>query len=127
MKKTILPVIGILAILLTFSCTNSNFKNERIIKVAPEKPNFKNERIVKVTSQKPIEFDMAQNGIITKGIKTPYEFKFVGNEGNFIFKSKKEKEVLKLSVEDNYGSLSANSGIIVLMIENDNMKTFGMN
>ena len=112
MKKAILSVIGILAILLTFSFTNSNFDNERIIKI---------------TSEKTIEFDMVQNGIITKGIKTPYEFKFVENEGNFIFKSKKEKEELNVSVEDKNGSLSANWGIIVLTIENDKMKTFGMN
>ncbi|WP_299137111.1 hypothetical protein [uncultured Tenacibaculum sp.] len=112
MKKAILSVIGILAILLTFSFTNSNFDNERTIKI---------------TSEKIIEFDMVQNGIITKGIKTPHEFKFVGNEGNFIFKSKKEKEELKISVENKNGSLSAEWGIIVLTIENDEMKTFGMN
>jgi hypothetical protein len=112
MKKAILSVIGILAILLTFSFTNLNFDNERTIKI---------------TSEKPIVFDMVQNGIITKGIKTPHEFKFTGNEGNFIFKSKKEKEELKISVENKNGSLSAEWGIIVLTIENDEMKTFGMN
>ena len=112
MKKTILSVIGILAILLTFSCTTSNLKNEISIKV---------------TSEKPIEFDLLQNGVTTKGIKTPYEFKFVENKGDFIFKPKKEKEVLKITVEDKNGSLTNESGIIVLIIENENWKTFGMN
>lgn len=112
MKKAILSVIGILAILLTFSFTNSNFENEIVIKI---------------TSDNQIEFDMVQNGKITKGIKTPHEFKFVGNEGDFIFKSNKENEELKVNVEDRNGSLSANWEIIVLTIENDNMKTFGMN
>ncbi len=112
MKKAILSVIGIIAIAITFSFTNSNFDNQRTIKI---------------TSEKPIEFDMVQNGIITKGIKTPHEFKFVGNEGNFIFKSKKDSEELKLSVENKSGNLSAEWEIIVLTIENDEMKTFGMN
>ncbi|MGJ8760581.1 MAG: hypothetical protein ACSHXA_08530 [Polaribacter sp.] len=112
MKKAILTVIGILAILLTFSFTNSNFNNEITIKV---------------TSEEPIEFDLLQNGVTTKGIKTPYEFKFVENKGDFIFKSKREKEELKISVEDKNGSLTNESGIIVLIIENENWKTFGMN
>ncbi|WP_299716711.1 hypothetical protein [uncultured Tenacibaculum sp.] len=112
MKKAVLTVIGALTILLTFSFTNSNFENERIIKI---------------TSEKPIEFDMVQNGIITKGIITPHEFKFIGNKGDFIFKSKNENEELKINVGNKHGSLSAEWKIVVLTIENDKIKTFGMN
>jgi len=112
MKKTILSVIGILAILLTFSFTNFNSDNEKTIKI---------------TSEKPMEFDMVQNGIITKGLKTPHEFKFAGDNGNFIFKSKNEKQELILNAESKYGSLNGNWEIVVLTIENDKMKTFGMN
>ena len=112
MKKVLLSTIGILAILVTLSFTYSNLDNERTIKI---------------TAEKSIEFDMVQNGIITKGIKTPHEFKFVGNQGNFIFKSKDGKEELNMSVENRSGSLTAKWRIVVLTIENDKMKTFGMN
>ena len=112
MKKAILSAIGILVILVSFSFTNSNFDNERTIKI---------------TSDKMIEFDMVQNGIITKGMKTPHEFKFNGNQVNFIFKSKSDQTELKLNVENKNGNLSAEWGIIVLIIENDKMSTFGIN
>ncbi|MFB9051585.1 hypothetical protein ACFFVB_00710 [Formosa undariae] len=112
MKKAILSVIGILAIFITFSFTNFNVENERVFKI---------------TSEHPIVFDMVQNGKTTKGLQTPYEFKFTGNAGDFIFKSNKAHEKLKVSVEDQKSRLTANWEIIVLTIESDTMKTFGMN
>ena len=112
MKKLILSVVGILAILLAFSFTNSNFNKERTIKI---------------TSKNTIEFDMVQNGKTTKGIKTPYEFKFNEEKGNFIFRTKSGGESrMKLSVKDKHGSLTANWNIIVLTIRSDEMSTFGL-
>ena len=118
MKNALLSVIGILTILITFSCTDTNHKNES---------ENENEKIIRVTSQNPIEFDMVQNGIITKGIKTPHEFRFVGNDGDFVFTSTNEKEELNVNVESKNGSVSANWRNIVLTIENDEMKTSGEN
>jgi hypothetical protein len=111
MKKTLLSVIAIIAILLTFSFTSANNENEITIKV---------------TSEKSITFDMVQNGKVVKGIKTPYEFKFNEKNGNFIFKANDEKKLLKLDVVNKNGNLNAKWNIIVLTIENDKMSTFGM-
>lgn len=112
MKKATLSVIGILAVLVTLSFTSSNFDDERT---------------VKITSEKPLQFDMVQNGVITKGLKTPYEFKFAGDEGYFIFKSRKGQEELTVSVKSKHGRLMGKWEIVVLTIENDEMRTFGMN
>lgn len=109
MKKTILYVIGILIILFTLSCTNTD-----------------DEKTIKITSENSIEFDMVQNGKTTKGIKTPYEFKFNEEEGNFIFRTKSGKNNMKMSVKDKHGSLTANRNIIVLTIRGYEMTTFGM-
>lgn len=112
MKKAIIAGIGIIVILLSFSFTELKTENERTIKI---------------TSERLIEFDMVQNGKTTKGIKTPYEFKFREKDGNFIFKSNEKEVKLKLSVEDKKGSLNAQWEIIVLIIDNKEMSTFGMN
>ena len=69
---------------------------------------------------------MVQNGKITKGIKTPYEFKFNEKNGNFIFKATDGKNQLKIDVANKSGSLNAKWNIVVLIIENDKMSTFGM-
>ncbi len=112
MKKLVLPLASFLSIFLIFSCTN---------------PNTINERTIKITSDTQVEFDMLQNGVTTSGIKTPFEFKFIDEVGDFIFKSENKQNQLKLNLEDNEGSLSANGEIIVLVIKNDEMKTFVMN
>lgn len=111
MKKAILSLIGILAIILMFSFTDFNVDNERI---------------VKITSEKPLEFDMFENGKIIKGLQTPYEFKFNEEKGNFIFRTNSENNDMKLSVKDAHGSLTANWNVIVLTIQGNEMSTFGM-
>ena len=110
MKKAALSVIATLAVFVTLSFTSSNFGNERTIRI---------------TSENPLQFDMVQNGIVTKELKTPYEFKFEEGQGDFIFKSRKGE--LNVSVEDKQGSLNGKWEIVVLTIENNEMKTFGMN
>lgn len=113
MNKTILSVITTLSMLLIFSFTIVNAENEMIIKV---------------TSDKTLEFDMSQNGKTTKGLKTPYEFKFNEEKGHLIFKSKVPENKLKVSVElaDKKTRLTAEWNFVVLMIENDKILTFGM-
>ncbi|MCF6347547.1 MAG: hypothetical protein L3J20_04505 [Flavobacteriaceae bacterium] len=112
MKKVILSIMVILAILVTLSFTILDSNNGIM---------------VKITVENPTEFNMVQNGIITKGLITPFEFEFKGNRGNFIFKSNNDKKELKIDVKTKKSGLTAEWGIIVLTIDNDKMTTFGMN
>ncbi|PQJ20615.1 hypothetical protein [Tenacibaculum sp. SG-28] len=112
MKKALLSVIGILTILIVFSFCSSNFSTQRIIKITSESQN---------------EFDMVQNGVITKGIKTPYEFIFSERKGDFIFKSKNNDQELKINVNSKYGNLIVEWNTVVLNVENNDVKIYGMN
>lgn len=111
MKKSLILIVS-LAILVTLAFT---------------RPSLNNSRTITINSAKSIEFDMVQNGDVFNKLKTPYTFKFDESKGNFIFKSRNEGVKLKLEVKNKYGSLSSNWETIVLVIDNQESSTFGIN
>jgi hypothetical protein len=110
MKKAILFISGVVLASLFFSFSLVD----------------DNEKIIKITADEIAEFDMVQNGIVTEGVKTPYEFKFKGKDGKFIFRSKIDDKKLNMSVEGKMTKVTANWEVIVLLVEDGELLTFGM-
>jgi len=113
MKKSNLIILGTLILFVTLAFAKYDIKNT--------------ERTIHISSESEVQFDMTQNGIVSKDLKTPYTFKFDESKGNFIFKSRNEGVKLKLEVKNKYGSLSSNWETIVLVIDNQESSTFGIN
>ena len=109
MKRTILSIIGIICTILFLSAGAK-----------------KNEVTITVTSEKEITFNMSQNGKTIKNLKTPYIFKFSELSGHFIFKSNDENCHLKITVDKETHSLTADWNIIALIIEKKQMSCFGL-
>jgi len=111
MKRTILSTIAILCTTLLLLSASKKSDNEAVITI---------------TSEKEITFNMSQNGKTIKNLKTPYVLKFSELSGHFIFKANDENCHLKITVDKETHSLTADWNIIALIIEKKQMSCFGM-
>ena len=113
MKKTILTLaVVIFTAVMIFSFTTKNVQAD--------------ETIITVTAPKPTKFDMFQDKKTTKGLMTPYEIKINSAKAKFIFKSVKPKTSLEVRAVKKSATVSAGWPIIVLLIEDGSLSTFGM-
>ncbi|MEO5599309.1 MAG: hypothetical protein ABIR06_00135 [Cyclobacteriaceae bacterium] len=113
MQKKALTILVVLTTVILLSFTTANVSISEIK--------------ITVTSEKQRTFDMFQNSRTTKGLTTPYEIKLKTIDGKFIFKSTKLKSSLKIKVErDGKTALTAEWPIIVVLIDNDKLTTFGI-
>ncbi len=113
MKKTISILLVVLASLFFFAfvaITNDN-----------------NEIKITVNAEKQTKFDMSHNGKTIKGLKTPYEITIITSDDNFIFKAENMKTNLKVKAErPNKSRMIGEWPIVVIVIDNDKMSTFGL-
>lgn len=115
MKKSILILFAVLTSVFIFT----SFAN----------PDNETEFKITVTADKVTKFDMFHNSGTTKGLKTPYELIVKTSDEQFIFKSDKLKSNLKVKVEaakPNKRSMIGEWPIVVILIENDKITTFGL-
>src|SRR5258707_14082731 len=123
MKKVSLILLLILTIAAISSFTNSD----------------ESEITITVTSDKKTAFDLFQvtdlsnsngDGRTIRGLTTPYKLNVKSRNGRFIFKSTKLKSSLKIMVESNKNTdkalLQSDWPIIVLLINQGNVETFGI-
>jgi len=113
MKKKAMTILVILTSVIILSFKGIN-ENER-------------EYTITVTADKQTTFDMFQNSKTTKGLTTPYEIKVKTTDGKFIFKSNKLKSSLKIKVNEGTKTrLTAEWPITVVLLDNDQLTTFGI-
>lgn len=90
-------------------------------------PNENKEFKITVTAEKQATFDMSHNGKTTKGLKTPYELTIATADDNFIFKAQNVKTNLVVKAErPKKNSVTGEWPIVVIVIDNDKISTFGM-
>ena len=90
-------------------------------------PKENKEIKITVTAEKQTTFDMFHNEKTTKGLKTPYEITISAADDRFIFKSQNLKTNLVVKAERaNKNSVIGEWPIVVVVIDNDKMSTFGM-
>lgn len=90
-------------------------------------PDENKEIRITVTAEKQTTFDMSHNGKTTKGLKTPYELKITTANDNFIFKANNLKTNIAVKAERQKKNMVIGEGpIVVIVIDNDKMTTFGM-
>jgi hypothetical protein len=111
MKKTVLITVIILTSALVFSFT--------------EKHNI-DEVIITITSDKPAKFDMRQDSVVVKGLTTPHEIKLRSTNSRFIFKSTTPKANVTIEAKKKGAKITASWPITVLLINENELSTFGI-
>ena len=81
---------------------------------------------VTVTAEHTTSFDMFRNNETIKGLKTPYEFTLKAADEKLIFKSKKAKSDLKVIVNNKESVMTGTWPVVVLLVEDQQLTTFGI-
>lgn len=81
---------------------------------------------VTVTAEQVTSFDMLRNNETVKGLKTPYKFTLKSADEKFIFKSKKAKSDLKVIVNNKESVMTGTWPVVVLLVDDQQLTTFGI-
>ncbi len=81
---------------------------------------------VTVTAEHVTSFDMFRNNETIKGLKTPYELTLNSSDEKFIFKSKKAKSDLTVMVNNKKSVMTGNWPVVVLLVDDQQLTTFGI-